>query len=110
MPSLKNNPASLLADVPYDRVTKWTADSFGIGRDEFGKLVRHLMELEAASAVDIVSMSHDLAPARGKHVRSASFAFACRSPTGTRVGSGRDPPTSFPRNFIENHHAQVVEC
>ena len=68
----QHNPELLLEDVPYDRVTKWTSNSFGVARDEFAELVQHLIELDEASAVDIVSMSRDLV-AGSRQVCAISF-------------------------------------
>ncbi len=49
----------LLAQLPINRDTRWTAGSLGLDEAAFDAVAQRLLELETVGAVDVMNLSRD---------------------------------------------------
>lgn len=49
----------LLAQLPINRDTRWTAGSLGLDEAAFDAVAQRLLELETLGAVDVMNLSRD---------------------------------------------------
>lgn len=49
----------LLAQLPINRDTRWTAGSLGLDEAAFDAVAQRLLELETFGAVDVMNLSRD---------------------------------------------------